>query len=159
WDQGNYGLDQLLPLFAGVNPDPNVGAVMLYAQAGTGPGLLLDTDRDGVCDEVDTTVGFKQMFVVNNAGAADYRTGASIDPDPPLLPKGCTGGGDTANPEKLCNKRSDLTRVIQHEQVGGTPENVIYGLLPSGGECDANETQLKNILAPDDKKNGWVCLA
>lgn len=59
-----------------------------------------------------------------------------------------------ANPEPLCNKTSDMTRILHR---GGASGALIYALAPAAGAaCAGNSWELDQKLAP---KEGWVCLA
>jgi hypothetical protein len=163
WDQENGAQDEPLPRFAGIIPSQ----VQLYVQGDPSAGLLIDTDGDGTCDEVDPALGLplKDLHPVTpNLGASSYQASGSISEnhvDPltgkPISVQICVTGADVNAPPALCTNTSDLSRVIQHEQRGGAPESVVYSLLTSGGECDASQLQFSSMRGVTT--NGWICLA
>jgi hypothetical protein len=149
WDQMNGAQEAPLPRFSGVNPS----FVQLYVQGDPTAGLLVDTNGDGVCDDIDPALGLplKDMHPVTpNLGTSSYQSSTSIAGV-------CASGSDSTPPQALCANTSDLTRVIQHEQRGGTPEPAVYSLLQSGGECDASQLQFSSMRGVT--ANGWICLA
>lgn len=148
WDEGNHASGQKFPRFSRVDPS----TVLMYIQADNGKGLLIDSNGDGTCDDIDKNAATaKQMYVVTpNKGSASYK-----QPTPEIAGV-CTTGTDTSDPPYLCPSLPDLTRVIQHTQAGtGEPEGVVYALNPTDGECSSTELQLDSVVT----KNGWVCVA
>jgi hypothetical protein len=148
WDEANGLPNAPLRRYRGVAQD----SVVLYVQADTGAGLLKDTTKDGICDEIDTSVTLPvvKMKPMQPAGNASHeKTAVEIDGV-------CTSGTDTTLADALCGKTSDLTRVIEHERRGGIVEPVIYGTVDSlAAECDENQVSPYALSIP----NGWVCLA
>ncbi|HEX4335535.1 MAG TPA: hypothetical protein VH062_06445, partial [Polyangiaceae bacterium] len=129
WDEENGTPDEPFRRFSGVATD----SVKVYVQGNATAGLLIDTNKDGVCDEVDTTLPFLNMYPVPPNGSATYQgvpdtsitTIATKD-----VPATTLCGAGTENvPDRLCSKTSDLRRVIQHDQLGGPVEDVVYALV------------------------------
>jgi hypothetical protein len=172
-DQTNVARDkdnQNTGYYAGVAKDK----VRIYAQPKTNVPLLIDTDGNGICDEINfealpqdqrpkpqqlspldprgtswfsKTVNFSEMTSdVSNWGATH---GWSCEQDP-------NGPEDAPTPSSLCPK-SDMTRVVAGEGEDHPP--AVYALNPTNGttgECEGGFWELYNDLS---NYEGWVCLA
>jgi hypothetical protein len=125
--------------------------------------VVVDTDGDGICDEINpllvpTSVPVASDEVAEIDMEVIASTGSSFspgDPAPTFATTGnnqCTGGTDTAPPDLLCAS-TPLTRVIN---IPGDEIDVIYGIPPAVGlQCMGNGVDaLATNLA-----DGWACLA
>ncbi|HVW26337.1 MAG TPA: hypothetical protein VHC69_13300 [Polyangiaceae bacterium] len=133
----------------------------LYVQGNAAAGMLVDSNMDGNCDDVDTSLPFEILYPVAPAGGSDFEPGGAISyADPKDSTKTdffCHDGGDSGPPPKLCNAATyeDSTRIIQHAQAGaGNPEPVVYQLE----DDDCRVSQL-DLLSVNGVSNGWLCLA
>jgi hypothetical protein len=148
WDEAN----ETAPSGGVIDYFSGVGTVKLYIQGNPDAGLLTDEDGDGVCDDVDTSLpSFKDLHALLPTG------NSAFTPSAPPIPGVCASPDSTQTATALCGGTSDLTRVIQHEQVGGTMERVVYAIPEKGGECNASQLNLSSLDGVT--QNGWVCLA
>jgi hypothetical protein len=134
--------------YAGIDPK----TVILYAQQpDPSTSLLVDTNGDQTCDDVDLTLNLPIAVLVpaGVTGSSDYRSVVTI---PGVT---CETAGAPGQP--LCSNQSSMTRIIQHERAGaGTADSVVYGIRSQvAPECPGAQWG----LAPNGLKNGWVCLA
>jgi hypothetical protein len=150
WDVANGADDRNQPqkYFSGVARS----SVALYVQSDSTKGILIDSSGNGgLCDEIDTTLPVVQLAALDPTGAADYSSGLA-NPS-----TGCAAGAEPNKPDKICQGHSDLTRIIQHDQLpGGTAEDVIYAVPDIEGQCPSSQLQLASLQGV---KNGWLCLA
>lgn len=127
--------------------------VALYAQQDLDTPLLIDTDKDGVCDSVDnsaTKLGAKVPFVTKlnpvSIGGALRLGGDSLDLDP-KAPVGFTPLSG-AEPAPKCGD-SDMTYVLSHLMPGTPP--VVYA-SETASLCTGVTIELPT-------KGGWTCVA
>ncbi len=152
WDQTNVDptdKGQILH-FANTNPK----SVRLYLQAAGPTPLLVDTNNDGVCDDVtkvDSTDSL-ELTPVPKAGAPLFGLDDAVAPTAAAL--GCTTQAAMGQLHHLCmNEVSDMWQVVQDEY-NGTP--VIYAASPTPGlEC----TGVSWEFGPKLSANGWACFA
>lgn len=149
WDRTNSGANQTTLYLAGTDES----SVFLYLQPTDTP-LLIDTNYDGICDELQTTQLFQHLTAIRPQGNADFSVS---DPAvPPLPPAGCALGVNQYAPTALCQgASSDLTRVTHHGDIfGDTP--VVYGIGDlTEPECTGSQWSLASAGA----REGWNCLA
>ncbi len=135
--------------FAGTNPK----SVRLYLQPASAAPLVVDTNKDGLCDDVamvDSTDSL-ELTTVPKTGQPLFAIDDAVDPSSASL--GCTTHAATP-PQNLClNQASDMWQVIQDEY-NNTP--VIYAASPTPGvECTGVSWEFGAKLSAD----GWVCFA
>lgn len=164
WETTNTPLDPRATRYlAGVAQ----GTVGLYMRSDGAP-LLIDTDGDGVCDDLDQEGAvLQQMSAVEPGGTPWY--GPYDDPaegfldgttdrdlQPPTLTDDCVAD-DAAAPKTFCDEDSDMYRVIKHF-INPTTEEVIFavGKTSAGPDCRGG---FWNVLNANDNVGGWVCLA
>jgi len=127
--------------------------VALYAQQDLDTPLLIDTDKDGVCDSVDNSaskLGAKVPFVtkLNPVGISGSLPlgGSTLDLDP-KAPAGFTPLSG-ADPGPKC-PGSDMTYVLSHTMPGTPP--VVYA-SETASLCTGVTIELPT-------KGGWTCVA
>lgn len=159
--------------YSGVKSD----SVTLYMQEDvTGP-LLIDTDGDGFCDDIDVGTGDKLKPAIMFGEIAPAG-------DPPwIYPKGTavfTDGDDTrygpaptigdsewqgwAKPPAyyLCSNQSDMVRALKHPVTSAKPVPVIYGINTVADPTNPDCTGTYWAYGADMKrtvKEGWICFA
>ncbi len=134
---------------AGVRPD----SVDLFVRR-HGEPLVIDTDNDGVCDDVDDDgTRFQELTGLAPAGAPASSPAGDTEPPAPYFE--CTF--PDRQPQNLCaEQHSDLTYVLKHDHKGA--ERVIYAVSPDNGlECTGRRWELPSAGLSDYQ--GWVCLA
>jgi hypothetical protein len=165
WDMTNQsGEDDVLYL-AGTDPL----SVRLFLQYELTTPLLIDTNDDGVCDEVKSEVNgdplrYQQLVALGPTGSSSYMSKENDpvgEPNPPpaVANLDCEYGTSDTPPDHLCaQKASDMTRVIQHTCTG--TESVVYAVAPRSGEleCTGQFWELTPVVKRDTPE-GWVCLA
>jgi hypothetical protein len=160
-DQGNT------PVAGGADITPvsllDPAHVELLVLDDTEQALVVDTDGDGLCDQVNpklvpTTTPMSSsdallvnMAVVPRAGSADFT------PDPSLVTPGvpdCGPGNDSVVPDPLC-RTTDLSIAIPAHGIDVPAVWTIPKVVPSGLQCVGNQLDaLGNHLA-----DGPLCLA
>jgi hypothetical protein len=147
-------LGQNVLYLAGVNPS----SVVLYAQTDRDIPLLIDTNGDGTCDEINSDASpepvLLQLSAVAKRGSAYYAAMPNFQDPLNIAASDCTASNGTTPPEPLCDS-TEMFRVIPQWIEGGP--NAIYALDPqqgSGLACDGNTWQI-GAFADD----GWLCLA
>jgi hypothetical protein len=150
WDQTNSAPGQEIFYPSLVDKDQ----VYLYLQPDPTKPLLIDTDHDGKCDDLQATQEFRKLDQVPVAGEAWYGTDAATNL--PLL--GTCQQRTLAQPDQLCaQKASDLTRVIKYNSTGTVP--VIFAQDVTAANtltCTGAQWQIGVLPAV---KEGWLCLA
>ncbi len=160
-DQGNT------PVAGGADITPvsllDPAHVELLVLDDTEQALVVDTDGDGLCDQVNpklvpTTTPMSSsdallvnLAVVPRAGAADFT------PDPSLVTPAfpdCGPGNDSVTPDPLC-RTTDLSIAIPARGIDVPAVWTIPKVVPSGLQCVGNQLDaLGNHLA-----DGPLCLA
>jgi hypothetical protein len=155
-DHGNYAPGLLQELFSGIDATQ----VTLFAEPASIGGmasiLAVDTDGDGVCDDVnplliptvDVTMPNEalslQMAPLTGTGTADYRFDSSSSP-PNAAPAGCAEVGDagvTVPPDSLC-PQTGMTYVLP----GADKVSPIWSIAPvTGAECGGFQLDTLNRL-------------
>jgi hypothetical protein len=162
-DRGNGALsvsDVILP-----TADLEPATVQMYILDDDSVPLLVDTNGDGQCDDINpvvvpaivpmtsTEARVIDLFGINDTGSSHFA--------PPLVPYGstpevadgsCSEPPDSDPPLNLCIS-VELSRVIKNELL---EEPAIYGIPPSSPlACLGNafDSQASNI------SDGWACIA
>jgi len=106
--------------------------VRIYMQSDQTAPILIDTNGDGTCDEVNDRVAphLRNLVPITPAGKSHYSASAATDGLDPTWPSWCDAGAETAAPALLCAATSPLTRVIKAGVLGQTVP-AIYGLAPA----------------------------
>ena len=136
------------------------GSMRIFARHDDGIPLLIDTDDDGKCDDInneDLDKDDKPVFITLTAmevrGTAPYVPTEFNLADHDASGKNCEAGTGTF-PKIYCD--SGMTRTI-HQWVRGKPR-AIYSLSPNPGEdavaCQGNSWTLEPAVG-----EGWTCLA
>lgn len=166
--------DQTNAPIRGINDPPahlylagtDTSSVELFMQPDLTLPLLIDTNGDGVCDQVNyepLSVAKQplrqQLSAVNQTGSAWFR----------LQPKGATGCRQPSDsttdpvpdnqqpkePNTTCGFGSEMERVIPGRIEGKPP--AVYGIRPTNGgtgECDGESWPLMTLA-----HEGWNCVA
>jgi hypothetical protein len=148
WEMTNAVQDQPILYHSGTDSE----SVFVYLQPNVSEALLVDTDMDGVCDELAIeSLQFQHLSSIAHTGTAWYRNdGAAIDP----AISGCILSPTDEDEDPLCaNDASDMTRIIPHTMEGKPP--VIYALLDGTMTgCTGTFWEIGAVA-----QEGWVCLA
>ncbi len=143
--------------FAGVNKS----SVRLYARHDDGIPLLIDTDDDGRCDDINSSAlseddrpAVQTLTAMEVRGTAPYVTGTTFEDPVHTAGSACRSGTATEFPDTFCG--TGMTRVV-HQDMEGKPE-AIYSLLPRGGMDSAACNGATWSLEPNVGE-GWTCLA
>lgn len=156
-DRTNQSPGQVTSYHADVDPT----SVQLFAQPDPGTPLLIDTNSDGVCDEINfVALPQAQRPILRNLtsmtprGSAYFSTTTDFSSDPLATAWGCVPGVATTPPSRVCLTTS-LTRVI-HGFISNDPP-AIYSYMPTNtatGACAGDSWELLPIVG-----EGWACLA
>lgn len=147
----------------------NQASARLYVRRATeADALLVDTNMDGVCDDV-SDVDNKDAVVLNpipRAGAPWSQPGDEAVP-PSMASLGCTNPAPPAElptldpPDTLCtNQASDMYQVIEHTLTkdDGTKEPVVYAQeVTANQECTGIGWEFTGLFKHE--YDGWVCVA
>lgn len=153
-DRTNYEPGAIYTYHAGVDQNK----VVLYVQPDPTVPLLIDTNDDGTCDEinfVDLPEGkqprVETLKALQPRGLAFYPKVLSDAPGACLHDY---PGGAEMPPEPLC-LGTEMTRVVPSPQENRPP--IIYGFMPtngSTGECEGGAWGVQKMVG-----EGWRCLA
>jgi len=136
--------------FAGTNSS----TVRLYIEDDETKPLLVDTNDDGICDDVAAKESSKSigLMPIAKKGAPLYIKDDSTAPV--FSEEVCPTKEELPKPERLCtNKTSQMWQVIQDEY-NNLP--VIFGVsVTPDDECTGVVWELAGVL----HKDGWVCAA
>jgi hypothetical protein len=156
FERTNVSPDQNYFYHAGVNP----ATMRLYAQANEAIPLLIDTNDDGTCDNINFETlapGSRPVELVlsplTDRGSAHYSPTPEFDAAAHVAAEGCVAGGSNA-PGPLCGATS-MTRAIPQPLDGSPP--AIYAFAPTNGSqgpCEGATYELLPSLG-----EGWACLA
>jgi len=159
------------PLATPNDPDPvpyvsdtDPTSVTLFMQTDTSVPLLIDTDKDGYCDEInfDTAPAGKQpvklpLSPVFATGTPWYPRISTEDPDIATScykPDAALPFVNSPVPNNAC-VRSEMRRVVQGRIVSKPP--AVYAKRPTNNaetECTGEVWELINVA-----REGWICLA
>lgn len=137
----------------------NASSVEVYMQRDPSVPLLIDTDGDNICDEINyEALDMNQrpaklaLAAVNPVGTAWYRKFDTLNPDN----VSCYAAGGDPNPPTTVCSNSPMFRVVPGRAQGRPP--AVYAIRPSNdannGECTGEYWELKGIAM-----DGWICLA
>jgi hypothetical protein len=161
-DETNHSPGATFDYLAGVDN----GSVTLYVQTDYTHPLLIDTDGNGICDEINGLMlpaGMKPwtallLSPVNPAGGAWFpMSPAGYDASNPgaVAPSFCKPGVEGNTPPATICPSSEMIRVVPGESQGKPP--AVFALAPSNnpsvGECNGGSWELAFA------KPGWLCLA
>jgi hypothetical protein len=161
-DQTNHSVGAQVDYLAGVDP----AKVVLYVQPDSSLPLLIDTDQDGVCDDINSLdlpekdrPTQLQLLPVNPGGSAWYSKTIDTTNALHMAPR-CIAdpnGSDTA-PNPICRApATEMFRVVPGPSP--TKPSAVYAVNPSNddgttGECAGGSWELVSIA-----KEGWLCMA
>jgi hypothetical protein len=156
YDQTNFGSGQPLSYMAGTDPT----SARLYLQQDPTQPFLVDTDGDGVCDNLAREdFPYVGLSAVPKAGSLtfvndDHAVPPVISADMDALNYCPTKS--TTPPKTLCGELSDMSIVVDHDSQTQGGERIIYGIgnLPAA-ECTGSTWDLGLEVDAD----GWICLA
>jgi hypothetical protein len=158
-DETNHTVGENNFHMAEIDPD----TAMLFAQGNTEIPLLIDTNDDGICDEINSDLDGadaplqRTMKALTPTGSAFYSNALSFDEDDPDK---CTAGSDTQAHALLCSSMhpAELTRIIAQPFTTQTlPTIYASGVnvnMPGTLACAGETWQLGQALG-----EGWICLA
>jgi len=168
WDLTNGIPSQDVVWFAGVDANK----VNMYVQPDPTKAVIVDTDNDGICDDIDSTIkqlpNQPQMAGVSQAsqGAPNFNP-SELTSNPPV-PSGVTCIPNTAPATNLClNGQSDMTVVVK-QPYGGQASNsaAIYAIQPPSNFdvnsliCTGSQWNVTNLASATTVINeGWICMA
>jgi hypothetical protein len=161
-DDGNRASEVKVTPISLVDP-ANTNIFILPASVGQ--PLVVDSDKDGRCDEVNPLLlpaspsqpptpasGLLQIRLgpVTPAGGADFEPDTSILMDSPAAP---CGPGNSGPPKRLCNSFEQPTIAIGYSD----NEPAIWSVQPIDGvfHCLGNQVDMKANGVPE----GWACIA
>jgi hypothetical protein len=124
--------------------------------------LLVDTDSDGICDEIASGGLPDQRLNPLMAGGQswfgrveDEPPNGDPGPAPPAMPSSCGYEDLLSIPDSQCANRSDMRRIISHDMDGKPP--VVYAMGNSlggtGAACTGIEWEITFAA------EGWICVA
>jgi hypothetical protein len=165
-DAGNRADGLKHPPTAGVDP----ATTAVYVLDDTSQPLVVDLDRDGVCDAINprlvpTTTPPVQSNQVLAVRLGPVRTKGAGDftPDPALLDPqvvagypGCSPGAEVDAPPRLCG--SQIQTVVIGTPAASDPETAIWALDPiTDGEPWCVGSQFDSFA--NQVSEGWACVA
>ncbi len=138
--------------YAGVNRE----SVYLYLQIDPDRPVLVSTDADGECEDIDATLPFFRLIAIPPAGESYYGPANAEPSGAPPFPTGCVRGPGGTPPLSLCRPpSSDLTRVIPWDFDSTVP--AIYGIPPlDDPACTGLDWEIGSTNGIEE---GWVCVA
>jgi hypothetical protein len=155
-DRANGAVDQRYLYGAGTDQE----SVFMWLQSDPTIPLLIDTDNDGKCDEINSEgLGEKmvptavQLNPAAQKGNAWYTSKVDFSETAHTTSRCATPKGEPEPPKLLCPV-SRMSRLVRGQSDSKPP--AVYGMKPSGkdtGEC----TGRVYVLAPDI--SGWICVA
>jgi hypothetical protein len=161
WEETNHARGETSDLAAGID----LNSVVLVLQPKPEQGLLMDTNGDGICDQLatqDTDTGADlhslQLHPVSPQGNSWF--GAAGSEDATLLsefpmPTGCTYQGTATPPPYLCPpaNSSDMRRIVSWDVDHTVP--VVFGVDPlTGLSCTGYGWEIGPLIS-----EGWICAA
>lgn len=155
-ERTNTTIGQNFSYVAGVNET----SVILFAQKDPSIPLLIDTNDDNVCDEINNDLDFSIAPVVLSLvpltprGTAYFSATADFE-SPAHVAPGCNHSTATMPPPVLCGV-TNMTRVIPQAIVGAPPSIYAFGVPSNGttGPCEG-----ETWLGLPSMEVGWACIA
>jgi hypothetical protein len=161
WEDTNKAPGQRI-LFSSPTDKQSVHIYLRDRPSRTRP-LLIDTDKDGVCDNIATTgLTDEKLTALDKDGASFFGSALNDPMGAPALPQGSNGQPycDYKNldmiPTRLCGDTSDMIRVIEDDAFGHHPS--IYALSPVDVGDDPTCTGIDWSIG-SFAEEGWVCVA
>jgi hypothetical protein len=156
WEQTNYASGATTLYYSGVDP----GTVSVFLQPDPTVPLLVDTNDDGVCDDLAVDGLRRQVLTpIPPDGEAWFLQPPLDHPDLTAEPvvSGCPYASSGEEPDLLCDQEnSDLTRVITQFR-GNNDHSSIFGLGPlEEPACTGHQWEIKALATEGE---GWICLA
>ncbi len=161
-DDGNRGSEVKVTPLSLVDPkNTNV-----FVMPATGQPLVVDSDGDGRCDEINPLLlptspsvpptpasGILEVHLspVPLQGTGDFEPDPSIATDNPPAP--CGSGADSAPPPRLCNSFEQPTIAISYYD--GQPSIWSVDPIDTTFHCLGNQVDLLANQIPE----GWACIA
>jgi hypothetical protein len=154
-DEGNHGLGSKGSPIALVDP----ASVVAYVLDDTSQVLVVDTDGDGICDDVNPqlqptttpTAQSHQVLAVRMVGMPP-KGKRDFTPDP-TPDASCPSGKDKLPPEVVCGADGSLRSFIHYV---GPSEPAIWTVEPfSAAFCTGAQLDVH----PNDITDGWACIA
>ena len=156
WDRTNEAPGQTTRYVA----DTDQNTVYLYAQKDPNIPLLIDTDNDAICDDLEWQgLPDMKLSALEPTGKAWYGPPNDDFINNPPYQSLCSARefhySDEKEPKKLCQfESSDMFRVISHAIVGHPP--VIYAVSPTKSlDCTGSQWEMTEILV----EGQWACFA
>ena len=150
-DRGNFAEGAPVTFLAGIDD----AKVQLYVLDDSDKALLVDTDGDGICDEINPMLDPAPVLVdlapVQYAGQADFQ--ASVATEDPAMGTLCGPGNDSMAPSLVC-QGSEMSRVTFGVNVNTTG---IYARAPTQGSNTACHGDAWNFRTQISE--GWACVA
>jgi hypothetical protein len=152
----NHSPGGLLDYVAGVKSS----SVVLFAQGDPSIPLLIDTNKDGTCDEINSKDSANTIQIpllpLTVRGSAYYSNMPDLTDAEKNGTYECKAGTATTPPNTLC-ALTEMTRAIP-QPIGGNPP-AIYAFAPTNGSgpveaCEGDTWELQPSVG-----NGWACLA
>jgi hypothetical protein len=124
--------------------------------------LLVDTNSDGICDEIASGLPDQRLNPLAPPGLPawfgrieDEPPNGDPGPAPPAMPSGCGYENSLSIPDTLCANSSDMRRIISHDMDERPP--VVYAMGNSlggdGAACTGIEWEFRFAT------EGWICVA
>ncbi len=126
-DQNPLAGSGVVATVSGVNP----ASVAVYMLTDITRPLLIDTDGDGVCDNLNDEVTLLRRDLERAAASGNSYFPPDIANDglePVWDPDVCTHGTEMTPPPRRCASTSPLTRIIKASHPGTTAVDAIWGL-------------------------------
>lgn len=160
WDLTNFVSGQKILFYSTVDPS----TVDIFLQDDVTKPLLIDTDGDGYCDELDyEDLPYQEMNPIIPEGLSYYGPAefGDFNAEPPPYASvpdigDCQYFGTDSPPKPLCTDEvSDMTRVIAHTITGGQ-EPAIYAMNVEEDslQCTGGQWELTPLI-----EEGWACVA
>jgi hypothetical protein len=145
----------------------NTQSVKLYMQRNNAVPLLIDTNMDGICDEINYDAleladrpRLDELAPVDPIGNAwyPYNPGdkLTVTDEPGCYEPGPSKTTNPPSPSGICDIAQGLTRVIRAPIQGVEP--AIYAVSPTKAKSDGECTG-KQIALQTTSKDGWICMA
>jgi hypothetical protein len=150
WERTNYLTGQSILFHSGTDED----SAQIYLERDPAVPLLVDTNSDGVCDDLDTEGDTRTEFIdlmpIAPAGFAPFGSDDALVV--PVAPDQCTFLGERP-PVTLCDDDSDLSIAISQLNITSKPPAIYAVALDTGPTCAGNDWQFGG------EDEGWLCFA
>lgn len=160
WDDTNWAPGITVRYYSVVNLE----SVYVYLQPDPSNGLLIDTNDDGICDEIQKEdpvskklLPYQHLVGIPPTGAPwfgpiDEETTKYLDQNP--MPGDCAYGTAASEPEHLCQPfGSDMVHAMPWDVDHTIPAVFAIGPL-EGPACMGTDWEF-----PTSVEEGWICVA